>query len=162
MSDERIDETWGLLRAALELGAKGEKDMGRERLLGMIKEEQEKKGYVSEEAMGEMAGLLGLTMGDVYGVTTFYAFLATRPLGRNVIRICKGVPCFLRDAPMIMESVKEILGIGLGETTEDRRFTFEVTNCIGACDMAPAMLINDEVYGNLTPEKIAEILRSFE
>lgn len=136
--------------------------MGREQLLGMIKGEQEKRGYISEGAMVEMGQSLGVSVGDVYGVTTFYAFLSTRPLGRNVIRICKGVPCFLRDAPMIIESVRKVLGIGPGETTGDRRFSFELTNCIGACDMAPAMLINDEVYGDLTPDKIADILRSFE
>jgi NADH:ubiquinone oxidoreductase subunit E len=138
--------------------------MGRDILLGMIQGEQEERGYISEEAMVQMAQSMGISVGDVYGVTTFYSFLSTEPLGigRNVIRICKSVPCWLRDAPMIMESVRKVVGIGPGGTTLDRMFSFQLTNCIGACDMAPAMLINDEVYGDLTPGKIAEILRSFE
>jgi NADH-quinone oxidoreductase subunit E len=97
----------------------------------------------------------------VYGVTTFYSFLSVEPLGRNVIRICKSIPCYLKNAEMIVESAEKVLGIKPGQTTEDGRFSFELTNCIGACEQAPAMLINDEVHGHLTPRKIAEILRSY-
>jgi NADH-quinone oxidoreductase subunit E len=134
---------------------------GRDVLLRMIKEEQAKSGYISEDAIGNIAESLGLTVSDVYGVTTFYSFLSTKPLGRNVIRICKSVPCCLKDAETMIDWIGEELGIAPGETTLDGRFTFELTNCIGACDQAPAMLINDEVYGQLTREKISEILRSF-
>jgi NADH-quinone oxidoreductase subunit E len=143
-----------------QLGAPSERK--RESLLGMIKEEQRKSGYVSEEIIAEMAESLALPIGDVYGVTTFYSFLSTQPLGRHVIRICKSVPCFLQNAGTIIESVQEVLGIGPGETTADGRFFFELTNCIGACDQAPAMLVDDEVYGELTPEKIGEILKSYD
>jgi len=141
-------------------GALSERE--RESLLGMIKEEQRKSGYISEEAMAGIAESLALSVGDVYGVTTFYSFLSTQPLGKHVIRICKGVPCFLQNAGMIIESIQEALGIGPGETTADGRFSFELTNCIGACDQAPAMLVDDEVHGHLTPEKISEILKSYD
>ena len=141
------------------MGAQGS---GRDVLLGMIKEEQAKSGYISEDAIGNIAESLGLTVSDVYGVTTFYSFLSTKPLGRHVIRICKSVPCCLKDAEMMIDWIGEELGIAPGETTPDGRFTFELTNCIGACDQAPAMLINDELYGQLTREKISEILKSFE
>ncbi len=136
--------------------------MEREQLLGMIKGEQEKRGYVSEEAMVEMARGLGMTLGDVYGVTTFYAFLSTKPLGRHVIRVCKSVPCCLKMAEVILGNLQEELGIGPGETTADGRFSLEVTNCIGACEQAPAILVDEQVYGNLTSEKISETLRSFD
>ncbi len=137
---------------------------GRERepLLGMIKEEQEKAGFLSEKAIAEIAVSLALPVGEVYGVTTFYSFLSTRPLGKHVIRICKSVPCCLQNAEMVIESIQETLGIGPGETTADGRFSFELTNCIGACDHAPAMLVNDSVYGELTPEKIREIITSYD
>jgi NADH:ubiquinone oxidoreductase subunit E len=134
----------------------------REALLGMIKEEQERSGCVSEEAIVEMAESVSVSVGDVYGVTTFYSFLSTRPLGRHVIRICKSVPCCLQDAEMMMRCLQEELGVSPGETTADGRFSFEVTNCIGACDQAPAMLVDDEVYGHLTAEKISEILKSYD
>ena len=134
----------------------------RESLLGMIKEEQGKSGYVSEEAMAGIAESLALSVGDVYGVTTFYSFLSTEPLGRHVIRICKSVPCLLQDGGTMIESIQKAIGVGPGETTADGRFTFELSNCIGACDQAPAMLVDDEVHGHLTPEKISEILKSYD
>lgn len=136
--------------------------MERHRLLGMMKEVQEKRGYISEEVMAHMAETLQLPIGDVYGAATFYSFLSTKPLGRHVIRICKSVPCLLQNGETLMETIGKELGIAPGETTPDGRFSFELTNCIGACDRAPAMLVDDEVYGGLTTEKIREILQSFD
>jgi NADH:ubiquinone oxidoreductase subunit E len=77
-----------------------------------------------------------------------------------VIRICKSLPCFQKDAPLVIAGVQQAIGISPGEITADGRFSFELTNCIGACDEAPAMLLDDMVYGNLTPGKIADILRT--
>jgi NADH-quinone oxidoreductase subunit E len=136
--------------------------MERHQLLGMMKEAQEKGGYISEEAMAHMAETLQLPIGDVYGAATFYAFLSTKPLGRHVIRICKSVPCLLQNGETLIGTIGKELGIAPGETTPDGRFSFELTNCIGACDQAPAMLVDDEVYGDLTTEKIREILQSFD
>jgi len=140
----------------------GQKGNGREALLGMIQEEQAKTGHLSKDAMVRVAETLGLTVGDVYGVTTFYSFLSTWPLGRHVIRVCKSVPCCMKDAERLIGWIGKELGINPEETTADGRFTLTLTNCIGACDQAPAMLIDDEVYGQLTPERISEILKSFD
>lgn len=140
----------------------GQKGSKREALLGMIKEEQATSGYMSEGAMVKVSEALKVTVGEVYGVTTFYSFLSTWPLGRHVIRICKSVPCCMKDAEMLMEWIGKELGIGPGETTPDGRFTLTLTNCIGACDQAPAMLIDDEMYGPLSLERIAEVLKSFD
>jgi len=134
---------------------------GRGEVLVRIAEAQRNSGYVSKRFMVETAQVLGLPLSEVYGVTTFYSFLSTRPLGKNVIRICKSIPCYLKNAEMIIGSVQKVLGISPDETTPDGRFSFELTHCIGACDRAPAMLVNDEVHGHLTPDKIAEILRSY-
>ena len=132
----------------------------RENLLEKLKEVQNRLGHVPREFMAETARSLGLPIGEVYGVTTFYSFLSTRPLGKYVIRICKSIPCYLKNAEMIIDSVAQEIGIKPGQTTADRKFSFELTNCIGACDLAPAMLVNHEVYGPLTPGKIAEILKA--
>ena len=140
----------------------GQKDSEREALLAMIKEEQATSGYLSKDAMARVSDALGVTLGDVYGVTTFYSFLSTWPLGRHVIRICKSVPCCMKDAERLIAWIGKELGIGLGETTPDGRFTLTLTNCIGACDQAPAMLIGDEMYGQLTPDRISAILKSFD
>jgi len=135
---------------------------GRERedLLRKLKEAQHEFGYVSQEFMAKTAQSLGLPIGELYGITTFYAFLSTRPLGKYVIRICKSIPCYLQNAEMIIDSVAAEIGIRPGQTTADGKFSFQLTNCIGACDLAPAMLVNHEVHGHLTPGKIAEILKA--
>jgi NADH:ubiquinone oxidoreductase subunit E len=133
----------------------------RDKLLVRMEEEQRKSGYLSPGVMVDLGQAMGLSVSDVYGVTTFYSFLSTQPMGKHVIRICKSLPCHVNDGEMIMESIAKEIGIGPGETTPDGRFSFELTNCIGACDQAPAMLIDDDVHGNLTPAKITEILKAY-
>jgi len=133
---------------------------GQEKLLVLLKEAQNKFGYVPEELMAELAESLGLSISEVYGVATFYSFLSTRPQGRNVISVCKCLPCLFKNSQTIIESVERETGIKPGETTPDGKFSFELTNCIGACDEAPAMMLNDEVHVNLTPEKISQILKA--
>ena len=142
-------------------GKPGPVDRVRENLLGMLEVEQRKRGFVSRGAMVEMASKLGMPLSEVYGVATFYAFISVVPEGRNVIRICKSLPCYMRDGRMIIESIEKELGIGLGESTRDGKFSFELMNCLGACDQAPAMLVNDDVHGSLTPERISGILKSY-
>ena len=131
-------------------------------LLLRLKETQGESGHLSDEVMRELAESLGVTVSEVYGVATFYSFLSTRPQGRNVIRACKSLPCCLKDSRMIVSSIEDVIGIGVGETTPDGRFSFELVNCIGACDNAPAILINDDLHAGLTPSKISEILKNYE
>ena len=135
---------------------------GREDLLVLLEEAQSKSGYLSEDIIAGLAESVAMSLSDVYGVATFYSFLSTKPLGRNVVRICQSLPCYLKDSRMIIESVADELGIKPGETTPDGKFSFALTNCIGACDEAPAMLINNDMHGNLTPEKIVKILKSYQ
>jgi predicted molibdopterin-dependent oxidoreductase YjgC len=133
----------------------------RKQLLEILKREQSKSGFVSSEIISKIAQTLNIGVSEVYGVVTFYSFLSVRPLGRNVIRICKSLPCHLKDGSMIIESVKKATGIEPGETTSDGKFSFLLTHCIGACDKAPAMLVNHDVHGSLTPGKISEVLKSY-
>ena len=112
--------------------------------------------------MAELAKSLDISISDVYGVATFYSFLSTKPQGRNVIKICRSLPCYLKNSQTIIESVEKEIGIKPSETTPDGKFSFELTNCIGACDKAPAMMLNNDAYGDLTPGKISQILKSCE
>ena len=130
-------------------------------LVERLKEVQHRYGHVPEGAIAELAESLAIPVHEVYGVASFYSFLSTKPLGRNVIRVCRSLPCYLKSAEMIMAAVEKELGIGLGETTPDGRFTFELTNCIGLCDHAPAMLVNGDPHVDLTPGKIKQILKSY-
>jgi NADH-quinone oxidoreductase E subunit len=136
------------------------KDQGN--LLVLLEETQNKSGYLSPELLAELAKNLGLTISDVYGVATFYSFLSTKTLGRNVIRVCQSLPCYLKNSQPIINCVEREIGIKPGETTPDGRFSFQLTNCIGACDKAPAMMINHDVYGDLTPGKIAKVLAGYQ
>ena len=133
----------------------------RETLLNLLEARRRRDGTLSAASMTEIASDLDLLLSEVYGVASFYTLLSIKPQGKNIIRICKSIPCHLKSAPMIVENVAQSIGIRPGQTTPDGRFSFELTNCIGACDRAPAMLVNDTVYGNLTPGKIADILKSY-
>ncbi len=134
----------------------------RQNVLVMLEEAQEEAGFVSEARIAEVAESLNVSQSEVYGVATFYSFLSVKPRGRNIIRVCKSLPCYLKNSLMIIESIAAELGIKPGKTTPDMKFSFELTNCIGACDKAPAMLINSDVHGDLSPEKIAQILKSYD
>jgi len=135
--------------------SKGQRD-----LLVILKEAEDKFGYLSGKCLTEIAESLGLSISEVYGVATFYSFFSTKPQGKHIIRICKSLPCFLKSNQTIIEFVKKELGIRPGETTPDGKFSFQLTNCIGACDGAPAMMINNDVFTDLNPGKISKILRS--
>jgi len=147
-----------MARVGEEIDIQG-KDRGN--LLALLKEAQNKFGYVPEEFMSELAESLDMSLSDVYGVATFYSFLSTKPQGRNVIRICKSIPCFLKSSQTIIESVARETGLKPGETTPDGKFSLQLANCIGACDKAPAMLVNYDVHVDLTPEKISQILKAY-
>jgi NADH:ubiquinone oxidoreductase subunit E len=134
----------------------------RDTLLAMITEEQKGYGFVSETSIVSMAQVLGISVGEVYGVVTFYTFFSVKPQGKHVVRACKSVPCQLKRSEMVASWIGDYLGIKAGETTQDGRFSFELTNCIGACDQAPAMLIDDVLYGDLNQGRVAEILKSFD
>ena len=133
----------------------------REELLSTLKQAQAEHTHLAREVMMEISRSLEIPLGEVFGVATFYSFLSTGPRGRNTIMICKSVPCYLKNSAMIVESLANELGIGVGETTADGRFSFELTNCIGVCDVAPAMLVNGEVHGDLTPKRISQVLKSY-
>jgi NADH:ubiquinone oxidoreductase subunit E len=130
-------------------------------LLSLIKKAQEKSRHVSPKFMADTADSCNLSLSEVYGVSTFYSFISTRPLGKNVIRVCKSVPCCLQGAQMILKSIEDELGLEPGGTTRDKKFSLELTNCIGACDQAPAMLVNQDVHGSLTPKSISRILKQY-
>ncbi|MDP7409752.1 MAG: NADH-quinone oxidoreductase subunit NuoE [Dehalococcoidales bacterium] len=132
-----------------------------ENILIQLKRVESQFGYIPKESITEVAQSLDLPISEIYGVATFYSFLATKPLGRNVIWVCQNLPCHLKHAETTIDNLERILGIKPGETTSDNKFSLKLTNCIGACDYAPAMLINRDLHGNLTPNKISQILKLY-
>lgn len=133
----------------------------RENLLPILQGVIEKERSVSDFAMVEIAKQMGISAADVYGTATFYSFMDTEPRGEYVIRICKTITCFMKGKNQILLALEDALKIKLGETTPDRKFTLLETNCLGWCHKAPAMLINDEIYTDLTIEKVHEVIGEY-
>jgi len=117
--------------------------------------------FVPPEAAEEVAKLLNIPVSRVYEVLSFYSMFSVKPRGKYVIRVCKSLPCHVTGGREVMEAIKKKLGIDIGQTTEDGLFTLETTSCLGLCGVAPVMMINDQSFGNLTPEKVEEIIDRF-
>lgn len=131
-------------------------------LIPVLQEIQGHCGYLPRQAMEMISAEMGLPLSKVYGVATFYAQFHLEPRGRNVVRVCLGTACHVRGGERILERLGEQLGIPPGGTTEDLRFTLERVACLGACGLAPAMMVNDETFGRLTPEKAKKLIQKFE
>ncbi|WP_258358803.1 NADH-quinone oxidoreductase subunit NuoE [Moorella sulfitireducens (nom. illeg.)] len=130
-------------------------------LIPILQEAQEIYGYLPREIMQEIAKKLKIPFSQVYGVATFYTQFHLKPRGQNIIRICQGTACHVRGGARLLEAISKALGIGKNETTADGRFTLETVACLGSCGLAPVMMINEETYGRLTPEKIPAILEKY-
>ena len=130
-------------------------------LIPLLQGTQAAYGYVPKEAMVRIAEALGEPLSQVFGVATFYAQFRLVPRGRNVIRVCHGTACHVSGAPLVSAEVERHLGIGDGENTPDMMFTIESVACLGACGMAPVMMINDRTYGKLTPDKAVDAVKEF-
>jgi len=137
------------------------KKPSRSELLPLLKKEVSHNRCLSAEAVEQVARETGLSLSETFGVSSFYAFLPREGNTTNRIRICRCVPCFLKQGASVITTLQKELGIHPGEITPDGKFSLEVVSCIGACDQAPAMMINDTVYGNLHPDKITEILQTY-
>ena len=133
---------------------------GRAACVEALKIVQRRRGWVSEE-LGEIAALLEMTPDELDSIATFYSLIYRKPVGRHVILVCDSVSCWIMGYERILQHLQERLGIVLGETTADGVFTLLPIVCLGACDQAPAMMIDDELYGNLDPAKIDEILANY-
>ncbi len=147
-------------REKIRLGALRYPD-SRGALLPALHIAQAEQGYLSDDVLRSIAGLLNLPETDVYGLATFYTLLRQRPSGRHVISVCHNLPCTLLGAEPLIEHLRIKLGVGEEETTPDGRFSYRLIECIGRCDGAPAMLVDDDYHGDLTPEKIDLILEKY-
>lgn len=134
-----------------------EAEAPREKAIDVMLEYQNLFGYMSDEAMVEAAGLLGMTTLELEELATFYDFIYRRPVGKYVIRVCDSTICWMQGYRSVLEYISTRLNLKAGETTADGLFSLLPVCCIGYCDRAPAMVVNRRVYGHLTPEKIDRI-----
>ncbi len=135
----------------------------RENILLILHEIQNLKPnqFLSGEDIESVAKYLNLPPSKVYETATFYGLFSTKPRGKYIIRVCASTPCHVEGSEEILNTLEETLGIKVGETTKDGLFTLEEVSCLGICGVAPVMMINEEAFGNLTPERAVEIINSF-
>jgi NADH:ubiquinone oxidoreductase subunit E len=133
----------------------------RDSLMPILQGIVERHNYLTDEAMVEVAKELDISAADVYGTASFYTFLDTSVRGKYVIRVCKTITCSMKGKIDIIQAIEDMLKIKVGETTADKLFSLIETNCIGWCHKAPAILINEIPYTDLTPEKVVAIIKDY-
>lgn len=135
----------------------------RHNVLAMLHEIQHRTrgNYVREKDLRQLAKLLDMPLSNLHSVITFYSMFSTTPRGKYIIRVCESGPCTLMGAETVFEVIEEELGVGFYQTTEDGLFTLEPSSCLGICGVAPAMMINQETYGNLRPDKVKNVLSDY-
>lgn len=130
-------------------------------LIGVLQKIQDIYGYLPEKALNFVSKGMKIPMAKIYGVCTFYSQFKLTPRGKYIIMVCDGTACHVRGSQDILDELKLQLQINPGETTDDGLFSLEVVACIGACSLAPAMVIDEETYAKVTPKKVSEILKIY-
>ncbi|MFW6040335.1 MAG: NADH-quinone oxidoreductase subunit NuoE [Thermoplasmatota archaeon] len=130
-------------------------------LIPLLQESQRQFGYLPKEVMIKIGEYLGLPVSKVYGVATFYAQFRFEPLGKHMVKICHGTACHVKGADKITDAVENKLDIKTGETTKDGMFTLERVACLGCCSLAPVIMVDDTAHGNLTREKVKDVLDQY-
>jgi len=130
-------------------------------IIPLLQRIQEDSGYVSEEQIDEVAAATGVSASAVYGVATFYSQFRLQPPGQHMVRVCEGTACHVLGAKDVLQALKMNLGIDVDETTSDGLFSLESVRCLGCCSLAPAVMIDNETYGRVTPDGIGKILDTY-
>lgn len=148
------------LRAAIEHETHHYED-SRAASIEALKMVQKHHGWVPDDAIGYIAGILNIPATDVEGVATFYSQIFRQEVGRHIIRVCDSMVCYIGGHDSVLDAIIKKIGVGLGQTTEDSRYTLLPVCCLGNCDKAPAIMIDDDTYGNLTVENVGAILEAY-
>ena len=131
-------------------------------MINVLHKTQHTFGYLPAEVQEVIAHELNLPVAKVYGVVTFYTFFTMIPKGKYPISVCMGTACYVRGAEKVVDEFKKILGVKVGETTADGKFSLSCLRCVGACGLAPVVLVGDKTYGRVSAEGIKDILKEYE
>ena len=134
----------------------------RSTLIPLLQEVQTIYGYLPENALRDISNFVKVPLSRVYGVATFYNQFRLMPLGENIIRVCRGTACHVKNSANILFALEAELGVMAGHTTRDKKFTLDVVNCIGACSIAPVILVNDDYHGRISVKDIPKILKKYQ
>ncbi len=130
-------------------------------LMPIMQRAQDIFGYLPEDVQNIIAKGLDIPVSDVYGVATFYAQFNLEPKGKYTISVCLGTACYVKGAQLVLDELEKVLGVPAGSTTPDGMFTLNATRCLGACGLAPVIMVNDDVYGRMTPDQVAGIINKY-
>ena len=131
-------------------------------LINILHSTQEHFGYLPAEVQEVIAAETGIPVAKIYGVVTFYSFFTMTPKGKHPISICMGTACYVRGAEKVLDEFKKELGLQVGQTTKDGKFSLSSLRCVGACGLAPVVLIGDKTYGRVAPDDIRNILKEYD
>jgi len=131
-------------------------------LMVILNEVQAKVGFVSEQIQSFIAHQLKIPVSKIHGVISFYSFFTTRPRGKHTIKFCTGTACYVGGSSQLIDKAKQLIGISLGETTQDGNITMEETRCVGACSQAPVVVVDEVIHGRVKPSKVAQLVRSLD
>jgi NADH-quinone oxidoreductase subunit E len=137
-------------------------DITQNDLIPILQKIQSSYGYLPKHVLMEMSERTGIAASHIYGVATFYEQFYLQPRGKHTIRCCRGTACHVKGGPEIIEAIKKHLNIEPGQTSEDMKFNFELVACLGTCFLAPVIMIDDDYFGHLTPDKVKKILESYD
>ena len=130
-------------------------------LIPVLHEAQEVYGYLPMNVQKRISESLNVPLSEVYGVVTFYTQFSLKPKGEYKVSVCLGTACYVKGSKLILDKLQEKLGIKVGDCTEDGKFSLEACRCVGACGLAPVVMVNDDVYGRLTPDDIEKVLEKY-
>jgi NADH:ubiquinone oxidoreductase subunit E len=133
----------------------------RDKVLPVLQELNEEYGFLNHEIINEVARLFDVSQTEIFSVASFYHFLNIEERGAFVIRLCRTISCELKNSNAVQRALEAELGIKMGETTPDRKYTLDYANCMGMCDQGPSMMVNDDLYAGLSPSKAVDIVKSY-
>ncbi|MDY0222179.1 MAG: NAD(P)H-dependent oxidoreductase subunit E [Desulfobacterium sp.] len=151
------EEMWGKIDKII---ANGKGKPGS--VIAVLRESQEVVGYLPTELISHISRGLVLPTSQVFGVATFYSFFSLTPKGRHTVRVCTGTACYVKGIKEAIGRIRNTYGIKEGETSEDRKFSLEGVRCLGACGLAPVMIVDKDIYGEVTSDKVINILEKYE
>jgi len=138
-------------------------DLGHEKaeLIPILQKINDELGYISDDAITELSQLMNIPTSHIYSVATFYRMLSTEPRGRHVLQFCESAPCHVAGGRLVWQKLQRELGLENGETSPDDKWTLLTTSCLGVCGVGPVMIIDNDLYGNVTPEQVPDILSNY-
>lgn len=155
IAQEKIDALHRFIEDA------NQKEYSESYLIAVLHQVQSVFGYLPQEIMDEVAEKMQIPTAHIWGVATFYHYFNLKPIGRHVVSVCMGTACYVKGADKVLETVKKHLNIEVGETTEDKLFTLHEARCLGACGIAPVIMVDDKIYGELDSKKTIDILNQY-